>query len=41
MSDEQDAGSAWDALAGVNPPRGYRVGITAGKITMTPRPAAW
>ncbi|WP_395296587.1 Uma2 family endonuclease [Kitasatospora hibisci] len=37
MSDQQDAGSAWDALADVRLPRGYRVEITAGKITMTPR----
>ncbi|MFF2039300.1 Uma2 family endonuclease [Kitasatospora sp. NPDC058170] len=28
--------SAWDALEGANPPRGYRVEITDGKIIMTP-----
>ncbi|AUY52179.1 Uma2 family endonuclease [Streptomyces sp. CB01881] len=39
MSEEQDAGSAWDALEGVRIPRGYQVEITAGKIIMTPRTA--
>lgn len=29
--------SAWDALAGVSLPRGYRVEITDGKIIMTPQ----
>ncbi|MEE1811406.1 Uma2 family endonuclease [Streptomyces sp. BE133] len=32
-----DTASAWDALDGVHLPRGYRVEITDGKITMTPQ----
>ena len=32
-----DAPSAWDALADVNLPDGYRVEITDGKIIMTPQ----
>ncbi|QEU94247.1 Uma2 family endonuclease [Streptomyces kanamyceticus] len=32
-----NAPSAWDALDGVNLPRGYRVEITEGKIIMTPQ----
>jgi Uma2 family endonuclease len=33
----RDVSSAWDVLDGVNLPRGYRVEITDGKITMTPQ----